>query len=174
VKGPWTGHRLGFVTALAFVTFLFAGAPSAHADEPIAFFTSSTWEGENALDLSSLRKIYLGKRTRLFGARVTGFHMPANSPAREGFRKAVLKKSQVTLDKYWLEQALSGGYLPPREYASLTEMISAVGKKKGSIGYARLEALQPFLNSGLRILFIRMPEGDLQPADPRYPIRAAD
>lgn len=174
MRGPWTAHRLGFITSLAFAAFLIAGTPSAHADEPIAIFTSSAWEGDSALDLASLRKIYLGKRTRLFGEKVKGFHMPANSLEREGFRKAVLEKSQVTLDKYWLEQALSGGYLPPREYASLPEMISAVGKQKGSIGYARLEALRPFLDSSLRILAIRMPEGDIQPADPRYPIRATD
>ena len=155
--------------------FLFAWLPlvfvqSSGADEPIVVFTSSEWEGDTTLDIASLRKIYLGKRTRIFGTQVRALHMPLNSPEREGFRKSVLEKSQISLEKYWLEQALSGGYLPPREFSSLEEIIAAVVEKKGSIGYASHQDLLPLKESRIRILRIRTPDGEFLPGDPGYPL----
>lgn len=169
-------HNLRLIGAVIFaclpLAFLqIAFVQSAGANEPIAVFTSSEWEGDTTLDIASLRKIYLGKRTRIFGTQVRAIHMPLQSPEREVFRKSVLKKSQSSLNKYWLEQALSGGYLPPREFSSLEEIIRAVLQKKGSLGYANHGELLRLKESKIRILRIRTSRGEFLPGDPGYPLQ---
>jgi hypothetical protein len=70
-----------------------------------------------------------------------------------------------------LEQALSGGVLPPREVADEAAMIERVGKRRGAIGYVSWEALRAASSDRVRVI---SPEADGQPTrpgDPGYPLR---
>ena len=70
-----------------------------------------------------LRQLFLGRRTSLQGARIHCFEPAPGTPLRRAFARIVLERSERDLERYWLEQALSGGPPPPREIASDAELV---------------------------------------------------
>jgi hypothetical protein len=143
-------------------------AAGGEATEPLAIITASNSQRTEITELA-LRRIYLGKLTRLDGVRVEPWHLPPGTPARRAFSLAILGQSEEALDRYWLEQALTGGRLPPREVASVEELIAIVSRRAGALGYAPLGAV-----SGARALrILRVVRGGraLAPTDADYPIR---
>jgi ABC-type phosphate transport system substrate-binding protein len=138
--------------------------------EPVAVIVADDWEGFEAIDLASLRSLYLGRRTRWEGRRVRCFGLPPGSPSRSAFSNAVLGRSEEDLDRFWIEQALLGGALPPREVASPAEMIRAVRSTPGAIGYLPLESLRAAEAAGVRMLAIATDGAALAPPAPGYPI----
>ena len=147
-------------------------APSARAQEPIAVIVSREWVGIDRLALSTLRRLYLGRIARVAGRRVQRFHLQSGSPAREAFSQSVLGRSEAALREYWLEQALTGGVLPPGEFASPAAMMQYVRAHPGAIGYVPHGALgDPAALEGLRVLGVSTGTRALLPSDPAYPIR---
>ena len=147
-----------------------AGAPSRR----IAILVSERWAALEAIELPVLAQLWLGRRTRLDGRRIECFDLPAGSPVRRGFVASVLRRSDRELERYWIEQALSGGPLPPRELASPEEVVRAVARRRGSIGYLDWDAFVALRPRGVRVLPVRVAGEALLPPSDAYPIRWSD
>lgn len=143
----------------------------ARGEGEIAVIASRQWTDAQEISLSTLRRIYLGTVTRVSGRRVERFDLRAGSATREAFSAIVLGMTGIALENYWVEQALRGGPLPPREVSDLSELIRLVSAARGRLGYAPYAELLEADRSGIRIIAIRSSGGSWLPDAPRYPIR---
>jgi hypothetical protein len=141
------------------------------ADEPLAVIVSSAWAIEE-LTLSSLERLYLGRTTRVEDTRVVCFDLRSGSMAREAWSVAVLGKTELEIADYWIQQALTGGRLPPREVPSPDAMMNAVAARPGAIGYVPWSAIAGARRDDLRVLRIVDRGRRSLPTDADYPIRA--
>jgi hypothetical protein len=149
------------------------GAPESRS-EPLAVIVSSRWERAKAIDLRDLREVYLGSRTFLFGERVHRIDLPPGSAARAGFSRSVLQRSEDQLERYWIEQALSGGALPPRQVSTPDDVIVAVRERVGTLGYVPASALEGRDLAGVRTIPLIVQGERLFAGDPGYPVRSLD
>ena len=156
--------------ALVLVTAPSLAAPEP-APEPIAIIVSREWKGIETVSIATLRRLYLGRTATLAGRRVERLHLQSGSRAREGFSQSVMGKPEAALVEYWLEQALTGGPVPPRELASPQAMIEQVRKHPASIGYVSRPVLGTADPPGLRVLRIGRGSQATLPGVPGYPIR---
>jgi hypothetical protein len=162
--------------ALAFAALsLVAAAPSAPGRaEPLAIIVSSAWEDAHAIDLRDLRALYLGRRSSLFGERVHRIDLPPGSAARVGFSETVLGRTEADLERYWIEQALAGGALPPRQLQAPRDVVAAVRARPGTIGYLPVSELSGHPRDGVRVIAIAVDGVARHAGDPEYPARTSE
>jgi hypothetical protein len=157
------------------VALLALAALEARADterwEPIVLIVAAAWSGADAIDLPSLRRIYLDRQTNVGGERVRALHRTSGSPIRAGFSRSALGHSEAHLERYWIEQALLGGGLPPREVASADSLLRHVRAQPGTIGYLARSELAGLDLAGVRVLGLQTEDGVLRAGDPEYPLR---
>ncbi len=145
-------------------------APRLSSAEPVVLITNRA-NAVGELTIDQLRRVYLGKRTRLSGQRVYRFHFSVGDPIRDSFSRTVIRKTDIQLEDYWIEQALTGGAIPPQEFASSDEIIDAVGTTPYSIGYTRLSDAD---DPRVIILGIEFRDGVIRHDADEYPIRTPD
>jgi hypothetical protein len=138
---------------------------------PVAVVVSAAWETPDEIPLTTLRRLYMGRLTRWAGRRIERYELAPGSPARASFASAVMGLSERELEDYWLEQALTGGAIPPREVEGVAEMELVIADRVGSIGYVPLAALASDGAHRLRVLAVRHEGRTHRPGDPDYPIR---
>jgi ABC-type phosphate transport system substrate-binding protein len=146
-------------------------APAARADGAIAVIAHAELEELEELTLPLLRQLYLGRRTRLEGRRIHWFELPPGSATHRSFVRLALAHSERDLERYWLEQALSGGPLPPREVGSAGELLRRVATRPGALSYLEWETLRTLPQTGVKVIPLRVGERRLLPDDPGYPLR---
>lgn len=157
-----------YALALAALSLVAATPPAAGRAEPLAIIVSSAWEGADVIELRDLRALYLGRRSSLFGERVRRIDLPPGSAARAGFSETVLGRPEAELERYWIEQALSGGALPPRQVLGAQEMVAAVRARPGTIGYVPARELA-YAGDGVRAVAILVDGVVTKTGDPGYP-----
>jgi hypothetical protein len=161
--------RFARTALLAVALALPSGA--AGGGEAVAIVTADRSPRTEIAELV-LRRIYLGKLTRLDGTPVEPFHLPPGTEARRRFSLHVLGQSEEALDRYWVEQALTGGRIPPREVSSVENLLALVAAHPGRIGYAPLSAARQA--AGIRVLRIVSGARTYSPDEADYPIRLPD
>jgi hypothetical protein len=146
-------------------------AAAVWAEETVVLIAHADLSELEELTIPLLRQLYLGRRSRIGGRRLHWFEPPPGSDARRAFAQLALGRSELDLERYWLEQALSGGPLPPREIATAEELVERVAARKGAVGYLSWEALGRLPQHGIRVVPLRVEGRLLRPADPDYPLR---
>jgi len=157
------------VTALLGVAFPAGAVRSADA---IVIIANAGLGELDELTLPVLRQLYLGRRTRVAGRSIHFFEPAPGSVARRAFARLVVQLSERDLERYWLEQALSGGPLPPREIASAEELVRRVAVRQGAVAYLEWEAWQRLPQRGVKVVPLRVDGRRLLPHEPDYPLRA--
>ena len=71
--------------------------------------------------------------------KVVPFDLTAETAARATFSKDVHGKAVSAIKSYWQQQIFSGRGIPPMEVASDTEMMAAVARTPGGVGYVNSE-----------------------------------
>ncbi len=164
-------RRIWVLCAAVFMTaWMPAGANEPGANH-IAVVVSRRWDTPSEISLTMLRRVYFGTVTRWAGTQVERYELAPRSRARGAFAGVVFRRTERELEDYWLEQALTGGAIPPREVSGVREMIEAVADRSGVIGYLPLGELLPADRSRLRVLAVGLPSGSTSPGDPQYPIQ---
>ena len=130
-------------------------------------------EGLDEASLPVLRQLFLGRRTTVDGGRIHCLEPAPGTPLRRAFARIVLERSERDLERYWLEQALSGGPPPAREIASDAELVQRVALRRGALAYIGWDSFSRLPRDGIKV--IRLRDGDrlLGPDDPAYPLRFA-
>jgi hypothetical protein len=121
--------------------------------------------------LPMLRQLFMGRRTSLGGQRIRCFEPAPGTPLRRAFARIVLERSEREMERYWLEQALSGGPPPPREISSERELVERVASRRGALAYLGWEAFSRLPQGGVKVLRVQRDERSLAPLDPGYPLR---
>jgi ABC-type phosphate transport system substrate-binding protein len=119
---------------------LIAGAAAAQEYEVIAH-PSVPIASVSAKDLSPL---FLKKVTTYDkwgnGQKAVPFDLASSSQTREAFSKAVHGKPVAAIKSFWQQQIFSGRGAPPAELASDADMMAAVARTPGAIGYVKAGA----------------------------------
>ena len=99
----------------------------------------------------SLRRLFLKRETRWAnGDPVVVLNLPARTPLRVAFDRAVLALSPTAAARYWIDVKVRGRGQPPRSVASQAVIGRIVAARTEAIGYVRLDAVR----SGVRVLAI--------------------
>jgi hypothetical protein len=149
-------------------------AQRAQADDAIVVIANAQLAEIEELSLPLLRQLYLGRRTRVEGRRVHWFELPPGSHAHRAFAHLALERSERELERYWLEQALSGGPLPPREVESAEELMRRVATRQGALSYLEWETFRSLPRTGVKVVPLRVGERRLLPDDAAYPLRSRE
>lgn len=149
-------------------------AQLARAEDAIVVIANVELAEIEELSLPLLRQLYLGRRTRVEGRRIHWFELTPGSPAHRSFVRLALELSERELERYWLEQALSGGPLPPREIPSAGELVRRVATRQGALAYLEWETFRSLPQTGVKVVPLRVGERRLLPEDPAYPLRSPE
>ena len=140
--------RLGifFTVAVFFFTSL-VGLSFAQSNEQGAAFVVIVHAKNPATEVQKdrLSKMFLKKikRWEETDASVESLDQLESSDVREDFTRAVHGKSISAIKSYWQRMIFSGRDVPPDELDSDAEVISAVAKDEGAVGYVSIAAELP-------------------------------
>ena len=88
------------------------------------------------LDTKSIKRIYLGKSKSFpSGSKVTVLSLSDDAKETEEFRQVALKKSNRQYKAYWSKLAFTGKGTPPKEFASASDIITAIKNDVNAIGF---------------------------------------
>jgi hypothetical protein len=73
------------------------------------------------------------------GETIRPVDLPADSPVRDRFARAALKKTLTQLRVYWNQQIFSGKGVPPLEAESPAKAVRYVLENPGAVGYLPLD-----------------------------------
>lgn len=122
------------VLAAAFIAgaFLLPTGVSAQGFKVIANNEVSAAE----LPTSAVSNLFLKKVSKYpGGGEATPLDLPASSPVRESFSKAVHGRSTSAVVTYWQQQVFSGKDTPPPSKATDDAVVAFVKSTPGAIGY---------------------------------------
>ena len=106
----------------------------------------------SSLPVREVSRLFQKKVTRWNnGGAVVPVDLPANSPVRVGFTRAVHGKSVSAIQAYWQRMIFSGRAIPPVEKASDGDVLAYVGANVNAIGYVSAGAP---LGSNVKVLNI--------------------
>lgn len=111
--------------------------------------------GRDSATAAEVRRIFL-RRQRFWrdGSLIAPVNLPAASPIRVAFSRAVLGRSPRQLAEFW-NQLYFQGILPPPVLDSERAILLYVARTPGSIGYVSLDALpDPDDRVGYRVLLV--------------------
>lgn len=112
----------------------------------LVFFSASLWAEEfvvivhqdsplSEADADSIKRLYLGKTSKLLGVRLTPADLPEGDATREAFYHRVVDKDASQLKAYWAQLIFTGGGSPPTVQNADQTMVQWVAAKQNAVGY---------------------------------------
>ncbi len=89
---------------------------------------------ESAISKSDLKNIYLGKKSKLGGKKVTIITLKSGD-THKSFLKQYVSKTESQFKKYWKKQVFTGKGKTPKSFKKESDLVAHVAKTKGAIGY---------------------------------------
>jgi ABC-type phosphate transport system substrate-binding protein len=102
------------------------------------------------LDLQTVQRIYTGKVIEVSGQAITPVNLRAGVPTRQRFLSDYLQQTDDTYLAYWTVRRYVGKGVPPRELATVADVVSYVQATPGAIAYLDEADAPPNLNVVLR------------------------
>jgi len=97
--------------------------------------------GLSALTREELVNIYMGRLRRFpNGEAALPLDLPADSPEKNQFYRALVNKSLADIDAYWARLLFSGRTSPPETVNTADRMLDKVAANANAVGYANLDA----------------------------------
>lgn len=87
------------------------------------------------LDQATLQRIYTGKVIEVGGVSVAPINLRAGQPLRQRFLSDYLQQTDDAYVAYWTVRRYVGKGAPPRELASVADVISYVQNTPGAVAY---------------------------------------
>ncbi len=97
-------------------------------------------------DVGTVQRIFTGKVTAIGGVSVNPVNVSSGSPVRSRFLSAYLNQDEEKYVAYWTVRRYIGKGVPPKEFASASDVIRYVQATPGAIGYIDETSLTPGLN----------------------------
>ncbi|WP_108945515.1 phosphate ABC transporter substrate-binding protein [Shewanella halifaxensis] len=92
-------------------------------------------QGADSISVEDVKKLYLGKSTKLNGANVTLFEMPEGSVERIEFHGKTTDRTDAQLQSNWSRLVFTGKAEAPVNQVDAAAMINGVKSTANSIGY---------------------------------------
>ncbi len=122
---------------LGVVGALWLSAPrAAQADGPELLVIVGSGAGVEQLSEDQLAPIFT-TTTRYWpnGRAIVVFNLPAKTPLRVEFDRAVLHMTPEQVGRFWIDRRIRGGEGPPRDVPEPALVARLVAKLSGSVGY---------------------------------------
>jgi len=111
--------------------------------------------GISALAREELVNIYMGRLRRFpNGEAALPLDLPAGSPEKAQFYRALVNKSPAEIDAYWARLLFSGRTSPPEAVNTADRMLDKVADNANAVGYADLDAALKRLRTDKRIKIV--------------------
>ena len=113
-----------------------SGPFDAHADSAELLVIVGSGAGVERLSEEQLAAIFT-RTTRHWpnDRAIVAFNLPAKTPLRVDFDRAVLHMSPEQVGRFWIDRRIRGGETPPREVPEPALVARLIAKLPGSIGY---------------------------------------
>ena len=125
---------------------------SALAEWEFVVLVPERWQLSRSIDVTTLRRLFLGQRSEIGGRRIVCLAMPPGTRVREEFNRRVLGMTESRLTSDWIDQALQGGALPPEEVEDLEALAKRLRGTGLGIGYAARDEIGGRPPPGLKVL----------------------
>ena len=102
--------------------------------------------GIDKMDAVTVQKVFTGRVVELGGVALTPINASAGSATRLRFLQAFLNQDEDKYVAYWTVRRYIGKGVPPKEFASASDVIRFVQSTPGAIGYVEQSDLVPGLN----------------------------
>jgi len=123
----------GLVLAILGVAATATAEPAKSADFKVVVHPSVQ---VTTISTKELSKVFLKKEIKWeSGAAILPVDLPADSPVREAFSKAIHDKKTSAVKAWWQQRIFSGQGSPPPEKANDAEVLAYVAANPGAIGY---------------------------------------
>jgi hypothetical protein len=103
------------------------------------------------VDAATVARLYTGRAIEAGTVTVTVFNMAVGHPLRNRFLAACLQTDEERYRAYWTVRRHVGKGAPPRDVASVAEMVEMVNRTPGAVGYVDAASAAPGLNVICRI-----------------------
>lgn len=123
---------------LFLMLLLFCGQVAA--DEDFAVIGAP---GLPKTDRQALQRLYTGRSLSIGPTLAIPINLPGGHPLREQFLQAVVGQSEEQYTGYWLVRRYVGKGAPPRELATVEEVLRFVAETPGAVGYVPLGKVPP-------------------------------
>lgn len=87
------------------------------------------------MDLATVQRIFMGKAIEVDGVRVSPANGATTMPTRQRFLAQYLQTNEDQYMAYWTVRRYVGKGVPPRELASVAEVIAYIVNTPGAIAY---------------------------------------
>ena len=106
----------------------------------------------NSLEISDLKKIYLGKKKRFeSGKKIKVIDYKGNDEVKKVFYQLVARRSVRDVKNYWYKLVFTGKAVPPVPLKSAKEVVEYVENNESAIGYVPKEAINDKVKSILKL-----------------------
>lgn len=122
-------------------------AGSADAPPALVVIAHAKLDG---VDAPTLLRLYQGRAVEVNGTPVTVVNLAPGHPLRAQFLARVLNQDEERYIAYWTVRRHVGKGIPPRQFATPSEVIEFVQATPGGMGYIAVTDLRPGLNVVLR------------------------
>jgi len=90
---------------------------------------------DSAIEQRELQRIYLGKKTRWEDNTSIVPVMLKSGPLHDEFIEGYIDRSVQRFVTYWRQMVFTGKGMPPKSFASESDLVDFVARTPGSVGY---------------------------------------
>lgn len=102
------------------------------------------------LDQPTVQRVFTGKVIEVGGVTVSPVNLRVGQPLRSRFLSDYLQQTDDAYVAYWTVRRYVGKGVPPREFATVAEVISYVQSTPGAVAYLDEVDVPPSMNVVLR------------------------
>jgi ABC-type phosphate transport system substrate-binding protein len=109
---------------------------------------------ESSLSKTDIQNIFLGKKTKLDGAKIT-FVILKEGDVHESFLKEYLSRTPAQYKKYWKKIVFTGKGKAPKTFKTEEALVEYVKNTEGAIGYIGSETAQTVESDSLQQITVQ-------------------
>ena len=137
-------ERAGRLLALSCLLIMVSICPGfipgvAAANDDLVIIANPDLTG-NAIEQRELQRIYLGKKTRWEDNTSIVPVMLKSGPLHDEFIEGYIDRSVQRFVTYWRQMVFTGKGIPPKSFASETDLVDFVASTPGSVGFVSSSA----------------------------------
>jgi ABC-type phosphate transport system substrate-binding protein len=123
------------LTVLLLLAAALAPAATAARDAAPFVLVAHPDVPRGACDEKTVLRIYLGKKTRWEGGLPVVPAVLRDGALHEAFVERMLDRTVSRFEIYWKQAVFTGRGIPPRSFATETELMAFVADTPGAVGY---------------------------------------
>ncbi len=129
------GRLPAFVTMLFMVSIALGIGPRMAAANDDLVIIANPNLADNSIGQRDLQRIYLGKQTLWKDDTSIVPVMLKSGPLHDEFIEGYIDRSVPRFVTYWRQMVFTGKGVPPKSFASESELVDFVARTPGSVGY---------------------------------------